>query len=378
MKTPARRPRVVVNALALRPGGDAARTFLENVLRELPQAWREAQMIVLVRDGAEVVESGAEVVVVAGVSSGLTRLRSEWFQLPRLVRTLRPDVFVNPNEAVPRSIDAPLVVVAQNLLFHCRQAGPLASGSLAARARSQAQFAFYRRQMPRAYARARVVVAVSRQAADLLAERAALDLGRVRIVACGADRLPVLPRVPQSGPKTLLAVGAVAHYKRLDLAIRALAALVEAGGDYRLLLVGEQWPGTWHPLAALAHDLGVRERVELLGVVGDAELAALYARAFAAVATSSCESFGIPVAEAMRGGLPVVAVDERWSRELADSAAILTASQPRAIAEGVRALQEDGVWQERSEAGLRVAAAYTWAGTASGIVAAAREAAGLS
>src|SRR5579863_6719640 len=98
MKPSAGRPRVVVNALALRPGGDAARTFLENVVRELPRVWSEAQIMVLVRDGAQVIGSGAEVVVVPGVSSGLTRLRSEWLHLPRLVRSLEPDVFVNPNE----------------------------------------------------------------------------------------------------------------------------------------------------------------------------------------------------------------------------------------------------------------------------------------
>lgn len=335
-------------------------------------------MTVLVRDGAEVVEADADVLVVPGVSSGLTRVRSEWTRLPRLVRSLQADVFVNPNEAVPPGVDAPLVVVAQNLLYHCRQAGPLPTGPLSARLRSRAQFAFYRRQMPRAYARARVVVAVSRQAAELLADRAALDLGRVRIVACGADRLPVLPRSSESAAKMLLAVGAIAHYKRLDLAVRALAALVGSGGDYRLLLVGDEWPGAWRPLAALARDLGVGERVERVGIVGDAELAALYARAFAAVATSACESFGIPVAEAMRAGLPVVAADEPWSRELAERAAVLTAAQPEAIAEGIRALQDDGVWHERSEAGRRLSAAYTWAGTASGIAAAARDAAGAS
>jgi glycosyltransferase involved in cell wall biosynthesis len=375
MKPSKHRPRLVVNALALRPGGDAARTFLENVLQELPRAWPEAHVVALVREGIALTGTDAELVAVSGVSSGFTRIRSEWTTLPGLIRSLRADVFVNPNEAVPRAIDAPLVVVAQNLLFHCRHSGPVRGGPMPARFRSAAQFAYYRRQMPRAYGRARVVVVVSHHAAELLAERAALDLARVRVVPCGADRLPVLERTASATTKTLLAVGAIAHYKRLDIAVRALAALVEAGGDYRLVLAGEEWPGGWPPLAALAQELGIAERLQRVGVVHDTELAELYASAFAAVATSACESFGIPVAEAMRGGLPIVAIDEPWSRELAKDAAILVPPRPDALAHAIRSLEDESVSCERSLAGRKVAGLYTWSGTARGIAAAAQEAA---
>jgi glycosyltransferase involved in cell wall biosynthesis len=377
MKPSTARPRLVVNALALRPGADAARTFLENVLAELPRAWPEAEIVALVRRGVAVPAGGLELAGVPGVTSGVGRIATEWTRVPRLLRSLDADVLLNPNESVPPGVDAPLVVVAQNLLFHCRGAGPLPSGGARARLRSRAQFAFYRRQMPRAYARARVVVAVSRHAAELLAERAGLDPRRVRVVPCGADRLPVLDRPLAPAEKTLLAVGAVAHYKRLDVAIRALGDLVRGGGDYRLVLAGEVWPGGWPPLAALADELGVGARVRRLGAVDDGELARRYASAFAVVAPSACESFGIPVAEAMRAGVPVVAADEPWSRELAGEAAILAEAEPGAFAEGVRRLSDEAAWRERSEAGRRAAAEYTWAGTAAGLVAAAKEAAGL-
>ena len=299
----------------------------------------------------------------------MTRVRGELTWLPRLIRGLGPDVFLNPNESVPRGVAAPLVVVAQNLLFHCAGAGPLRVGPRVARLRSRLQFAYYRRQMPRAYRRARVVVCVSEHTRAVLAARAGLDPARARVVACGADRLPV--RARGSGFRTLLAVGAIAEYKRLDVAVRALAALPD---DYRLVLAGEEWPGAWASVHELARTLGVAQRLERAGAVADQALADLYAGAHALVSPSACESFGLPAAEAMHAGLPVVAADEPWSRELGRDAIVLGRPDPASFAAAVRTLEDDAEWRRRSAAGVAAASGYTWQATARGLAAAAREA----
>jgi glycosyltransferase involved in cell wall biosynthesis len=367
MTSPQARPRLIVNALALRPGGDAARTFLESVLRELPGAWR-GEVVALVRDGVQL-DTPAELVAVAGVGSGLTRIRAERARLASLVHDLEPDVFLNPNESVPRGVAAPLVVVAQNLLFHCAGAGPLSSGPPIARIRSRLQFAYYRHQMPRAYRRATVVACVSEHARDLLARRAGLEVARTRVVRCGADRLTVGAR--EEASHVLIAVGVVAEYKRLDIAVRALAQLPST---YSLRLVGEEWPGAWEPLRRLAATLGLADRVERATVATDGELSRLYAQSRALLAPSACESFGVPVAEAMYAGLPVVAVDEPWSRELATGAALLVPPEPAAFASAVLALEDAGERRRRSDAGRVMASSLTWRRTAEGLAAAAREA----
>lgn len=369
MHEPVNRPLLAVNALALRPGGDAARTFLENVLRELPAAW-PGRVVALVRHGVSVEAKGLEVRRVA-VSSGLGRIVAERIVLPRLIRAVAPDVFLNPNESIPHSVDAPLVVVAQNLLFHCDGAGPLAGGSAAARARSRVQFAYYRAQMPRAYRRAAVVACVSAHARDVLAAHARLEPARATIVPCGADRLPVLQRHGSNGRRTLLAVGAIADYKRLDVAVRALALLP---ADYELALVGESWPGAWPGLVQLAQSLSVEGRVRRVGVASDEDLAALYARAHALVAPSACESFGIPVAEAMHAGVPVIAADEQWARELTAGAALLAEPEAAAFAGALWALEDDETRIRLSSAGVERARAFTWARTARGLAQAAQAA----
>jgi glycosyltransferase involved in cell wall biosynthesis len=221
--------------------------------------------------------------------------------------------------------------------------------------------------MPRAYRRADAVVTVSRHAAAELARHAGLDPGRVEIVPYGADRLPIVERTP-STKRMLLIVGSLAHYKRLDVAVEALAALRRDGDDYELVLAGGAWPGCAEAVDDVAAELGVAEHVIRLGNVDGERLATLFAEAHALVALSSCESFGIPVVEAMRAGVPVVVADEPWSAETVGEAAIrVDGKSPEAVAEGVRQLSDSDEWQYRSESGAIAAGRYSWAGNAQGI-----------
>ena len=105
------------------------------------------------------------------------------------------------------------------------------------------------------------------------------------------------------------------HFKRLDLAIQALARsdvasshlVVAGGGD---LLEG---------FRAQAREAGVGERVHFLGAVAHAELPpVLRAADFLLLTTQPPESFGIVVIEAMACGLPAVATDYPGVRAVID------------------------------------------------------------
>jgi glycosyltransferase involved in cell wall biosynthesis len=363
------RPRVLINALALHSTADGARTFLESLVQELPRAWPDAELHAITREDETLLRAeGVSITQVRTRGSGMRRVAADFLRLPALAAELGANIVLSPNESVPTRLRVPLLVVAQNVVFHCARVGPLPSGSRVARLRSRVQFAFYRRQMPRAYARADAVVAVSRHAARTLAEHAGLDLARVSIVPCGADRLIPQERRPTAAMRTLLIVGAVAHYKRLDVAVKALAQLRRTGANYKLVLAGEEWPGYGHVVDELAQVAGVETDVTRLGAVPGERLAALFASAHAMISLSSCESFGIPVVEAMRAGLPAVVADEEWSRELVGDAAMrVDGRSPDAVVAAVRALGNHDEWQRRSAEGRRLAAHYTWERTARGI-----------
>lgn len=366
---PAGGVRVLVNALALGPGANATRIFLENVLARLPDAWPDAKFIVLARRGGPDLpkQPRMRVVRIRSPRSGIVRVLVDALRTPATIARLRPEVVISPNESIPRRSAAPIVVVAQNLLYHCPQVGPLPTGPLPARLRSRLQFAFYRHQMPRAYDRAAAVVAVSAHAVEVLATHAGLDRSKAQVVPCGGDRLPLLACSRPAGQRTLLVVGSVAHYKRIETAIGALEILRRDGSDYQLLLVGGQWPGQANAVKCHARRGEVSDHVKLLGEADERRLAELLATSHACLALSACESFGIPVIEAMRAGLPVVAADEPWIREIAGDAAIRALPSAANVAAAVRLLDDAAEWRRRAEAGRRVARRYTWAANAAGI-----------
>jgi glycosyltransferase involved in cell wall biosynthesis len=80
-----------------------------------------------------------------------------------------------------------------------------------------------------------------------------------------------------------------------------------AGTPSQRLVVAGAGPAQ-SAMVRLAAELGVADRITLLGSQTRAELRALYARAHAFVLPSERESFGIAALEARAAGLPIVAM----------------------------------------------------------------------
>ncbi|GAA0293004.1 type III pantothenate kinase [Kineococcus aurantiacus] len=144
---------------------------------------------------------------------------------------------------------------------------------------------------------------------------------RVQVVPCGVeaarftgatgpDRADdvVGPRRP--GCRTrLLSVGRLVPRKGFEAAVRAMeflpdAELVIAGGPAAHDLDGDHEAVR---LQKVAVELGIADRVRLVGRVSPDDLPALLASADVLLATPWYEPFGIAVLEAMAAGLPVVA-----------------------------------------------------------------------
>ena len=83
--------------------------------------------------------------------------------------------------------------------------------------------------------------------------------------------------------------------------------------------VPEAGPLVW----AHARALGITDDIVLTGALSDEELAALYNRATFVVHPSRYEGFGLPVAEAMRCGTPVITTTSSSLPEIAGGAALL-------------------------------------------------------
>ncbi len=161
--------------------------------------------------------------------------------------------------------------------------------------------------------RARRIVAISDAVRRFNVEDVGLPEEKIEVIHYGLDALPEpwaenpeLP-IPDDAP-LLLCVARLAPQKGVDTAIRALPSIPDA----TLLVLGEGPERA--RLEALAHELGVAERILMPGRVGD--VAALYRRCDVLVHPARWEGFGLAMLEAMLAGRPVVAADAGSAPEL--------------------------------------------------------------
>jgi glycosyltransferase involved in cell wall biosynthesis len=111
----------------------------------------------------------------------------------------------------------------------------------------------------------------------------------------------------------VLSVGRIARGKGLDLLVRAVATLP---GVHAALVGPDGGHGMAAELETLRRNLGVEDRVHILGAVDHAALSAFYADADVFVLASEHESFGLVAAEAAALGMPVVVSDRCGVAEL--------------------------------------------------------------
>jgi GT2 family glycosyltransferase/glycosyltransferase involved in cell wall biosynthesis len=143
------------------------------------------------------------------------------------------------------------------------------------------------------------------------------DAANVQVVPEGIDarffEVPKLSRTDTcrrlglpSGPRLVAVVAALDASKDVLSAVRTLAALVGRGLDVSLVLCGGCYRHEYeHQVRGEVRRLGLEERVHFLGFRRD--VLPVYDAADVLLVTSTRESFGLAVVEAMARGVPVVA-----------------------------------------------------------------------
>ena len=225
--------------------------------------------------------------------------------------------------------------------------------------------------------RAAHVFCVSVATRDALLAQRLLPAERVSVTLNGLDPVLWRPVTPAAEAAlearlraarapldfALLHVGSNIPRKRLDVLLETLARVREARPGTRLLRVGAPWTPAQ---AALAARLGVGEAVTILPRLPAEELAAAYRRATLLLQPSDAEGFGLPVAEALALGLPVLASDIPALREVAGPAAdFAPAGDPVAWAARVVDLltehaERPAAWGERQARGRVRAGRFRW------------------
>ena len=153
------------------------------------------------------------------------------------------------------------------------------------------------------------------------------------------------PTLRPDRPYTFALVGSVHPPKGQDVAIRALALLARDIERVRLLIVGEVvGEGKIDQLKALAHDLGVADRVEFWGYIDDPYKA--YLASDAVLMCSKSEAMGRVTVEAMSACRPVIGYDQAGTSEIIEHGrtGLLYRGGPEALASYMRQFVENPVW----------------------------------
>lgn len=192
----------------------------------------------------------------------------------------------------------------------------------------------------------------------------------VSVVPCGVDLdlfTPDGPAACRNERHRLVAVGRLVPRKGFEAAIRALVdlpstELIIAGGPSQGSVLDDPEA---RRLLRLAGDLGVADRVDMPGLIGQDRLPELLRSADLVVCTPDYEPFGIVPLEAMASGVPVVgtAVGGLTDTVVDGVTGLLVpAGKPAAVADAVRQLLEDAVLRARlaSAARERAAGRYSW------------------
>jgi glycosyltransferase involved in cell wall biosynthesis len=166
-------------------------------------------------------------------------------------------------------------------------------------------------------ARVPVAVATSAEVGETLVNRLRRDPASTPVAVLGTDHVPSRPGggVPVRG--RFLVVGTVEPRKRFNLALDAVTALQVTVPFARLVVVGR--PGWAEPsfLRRLRRASEAGEVVDWRSDARDDELVELMASATALLALGD-EGFGLPVAEALKQGCPVVYGGVQPAARLAD------------------------------------------------------------
>jgi glycosyltransferase involved in cell wall biosynthesis len=212
-----------------------------------------------------------------------------------------------------------------------------------------------------ALAAARHVVTTSTATARLLAADYEVPSERLSVVEPGTDRVVLRPR-RHDGAVVLLAVGSVIPRKGYDVLVAALARLRHL--SWRLVIAGDcgRSPETFRRLEADIANLGLADRVTLLGAVAADELTSLYATSDLFVLPSRFEGYGMAYAEALAHGLPVIGTTAGAVPQTVpgDAGVLLPPDDVDALAATLQQLVESPDERERLAAGARATAFPSW------------------
>ncbi|CAN5687257.1 glycosyltransferase family 4 protein [soil metagenome] len=210
------------------------------------------------------------------------------------------------------------------------------------------------RPLPMFYARLPVQAVSESTAEDLV--RRGFNRDRITIIENGIDFgfYSPDPAMARFDVPTVLYLGRLRKYKRVDLILRAVARLRSGGLALRLIIAGQG--DHRQELEGLAAELDLMDCVEFAGFVTEERKRTLFRRSWVHVLTSPKEGWGISNMEAAACGTATVASDSPGLRDSVRDGTtgfLVSHGDTAALADRLRAVLQDPALRDQLGANAR-------------------------
>jgi glycosyltransferase involved in cell wall biosynthesis len=319
------RPRIGINLLWLLPdAAGGAEEYAIRLLRALDEVAGDGLDITLLCNRrfptAHPELAGRPQIAVAPIDGGsrAARIVAESTWLPRQAASARLHLVHHLNNVVPWLRNRTSVLTIHDLR-------PIVLPETVGRA----QGAYLRARLGPSVRRASVITTPSAFVRETVIDLLGADPDRVRVVSAPLF-LPDAKRSATAGTTTGTSAGArhflypaiTNPHKNHRTLLEAFAKVVAVRDDAVLTLTGASGSAEGAVKSAI-EGLGLSNKVRRLGRVPAEQLDALFRDAVALVYPSTYEGFGLPLAEAMATGCPVIASDRTALPEVVGDAGIL-------------------------------------------------------